>query len=150
MMRVLRAFFGALKITLRGEITTPAHLRPLEDWVNACLGYLGDVLDTADAQGIGAERRGTIRLKLDGRPTSLEQSLQMLRHNLVNEYPRLMRLDDAQALMVVQASNLNDQYRVSRFLSDGVIDSEDLQRSLEALNAHLLALPSIDFPPTEA
>ena len=149
-MRVLRAFFTALKMTLRGESATPAHLRPLQAWVDACSEYLSTVLQAADAQGMDTAKRGAIKLKLDGRMTSLEQSLQMLRHNLVNEYPRLIRLDDAQAIMVVQASNVNDQYRVSRFLADDAIGSADVRRSLQALDAHLLALPSIEFPQTDA
>ena len=90
----------------------------------------------------------TIQIKLDGRMTDLELTLQMLRHNLVNEYPRLIRLNESQAIQVIQASNMNDQYRISRFLGDGVVLAPELTRSLEALNAHLQALPPIEFPRT--
>ena len=73
----------------------------------------------------------------------------MLRHNLKNEYPRLIRLDDRYTLMVVQSINLNDQYRVSRFLADGVIESSSLRQALEGLNERLLNLPQLEYPENE-
>lgn len=107
---------------------------------------LSAVLDTADAQGFDQGQRQDLQLKLDGRLTSLEQSLQMLRHNLKNEYPRLMRLNDPYSMMVVQSINMNDQYRISRFLEEGVIESDPLRQALEDLNQRLLNLPQIAFP----
>lgn len=148
MMRLMRAILTALKMTLHGESLTPPHLRPLEDWLDDAMARLHDALRTAEAEGMHAEKRNAIQLKLDGRMTSLEQTLAMLRHNLVNEYPRLIQLNESQAIMVIQASNMNDQYRIGRFLTDDVIDSAELNRVLEALHAHLLALPSIEFPRT--
>jgi hypothetical protein len=105
-------------------------------------------LRAADARGIKESARRAIALEIDGRPTSLELALQMLRHNLNNEYPRLIRLNESHAILVVQASNMNDEYRLSRFLNADVILAPELRRSLEALHAHLLSLPSIEFPPT--
>ncbi len=144
MMRRLRALITALKITLRGESLTPSHLRPLEDWIDEALRILDETLRAADARGIKASARRTIALEIDGRPTDLELALQMLRHNLVNEYPRLMRLDDANAMLVIHASNMNDEYRLSRFLSADV----SLTPELQPLHAHLLALPVIEFSST--
>ena len=148
MMRLMRAIMTALKMTLRGESATPSHLRPLEDWIDAGLRQLDETVRAADALGLDVEKRNAIQLKLDGRMTDLELTLQMLRHNLVNEYPRLIRLNESQAIQVIQASNMNDQYRISRFLGDGVVLAPELTRSLEALNAHLQALPPIEFPRT--
>ena len=149
-MRKLRAVFTALKMTLSGESLTPPHLRPLESWIDEALRRLDQTLRAADARGIKESSRRTIVLEIDGRPTDLELALQMLRHNLVNEYPRLLRLDEPQAIMVVQASNMNDQYRIGRFLTDDVIESANLKRALEALHAHLLALPALESPDTDA
>lgn len=141
MMRFLRALLLALRMTLRGETLTPPHYRPLEAWVAEGLRLLEQV-DAATA----SERLdlSALQLKLDGRPTSLERALQMARHNLVNEYPRLIRLDDPYSMMVVQSSNMNDQYRVGQFLLADELTSETLRSSLAALNAHLLNLPQIE------
>lgn len=146
MSRAIRAFFRALRLALRGESLVPAHYRPLTAWMDAVWSQVSLVLDTADEHGLDQDRRQELRLKLDGRLTSFEQSLQMLRHNLKNEYPRLIQLNDGYSMMVVQSINMNDQYRVSRFLEDGVIESDPLRHALEDLNERLLDLPQINFP----
>ena len=120
MMRFARAFLQALRLTLRGESVTPAHYRPLETWIRDGL----TLLDTAE-RAAATERIDLValKLKLDGRPTSLDITLNMLRHNLTEEYPRLMRLDDPHSMTVVQSSNMNDQYRVAQFTQSDVISS---------------------------
>lgn len=143
MIKFLRAFWQALRLTLRGETLTPTHFQPLEIWIEGGLGKLTTVFETAEADAVDLD---ALQIRIDGRMTSLERTLQMVRHNLVNEYPRLIRLDDPYSMMVVQSSNMNDQYRVSQFLAADVIQSEALKRALADLDAHLLALPSIDRP----
>ena len=141
MMRFLRALIQTLRLTLRGESLTPRHYRPLEAWIARALALLNEVERAAAAQRLDL---AALQLKLDGRPTSLERTLQMLRHNLLNEYPRLMRLDDAFSMMVVNASNSNDQYRVSQFLTLSEIPAEipaETRAAIAALDAHLQSLP---------
>jgi len=142
MMRFLRALIKALRLTLKGETLTPPHYRPLAAWSARGLELLTRAERAAAGQGVDA---AALQLKLDGRPISLERTLQMLRHNLVNEYPRLMRLDDAYSMMVISASNMNDQYRVAQFLDVDAIPAET-RSALATLDAHLQALP----PPDES
>ncbi len=144
MRRFLRAFALALWLTLRGKSPSPARFRPLERWIADGLHLLKRVMDEAAAEGMGGARRETLRLKLDGRPTSLESALGMARHNLDFEYPRLLRLDDPHALTVLQSSNLNDQYRIARFAESDLIESPALKRSLSDLAAHLANMPATD------
>ena len=149
MIRTVRAFFRALQISLRGESLAPVHYRPLEAWMDAVGSQLALVIESADAQGFDRGQRQNLRLKLDGRLTSFEQTLQMLRHNLQNEYPRLIRVNDRYSMMVVQSINLNDQYRMLRFLEDGVIEPDPLRQALEGLNERLLNLPQLEYPENE-
>ena len=142
MMRFLRALTQALRLTLTGESLTPARYRPLEAWIARGLKLLEQVESAATAQHLDL---AVLQLKLDGRPTSLERTLQMAQHNLVNEYPRLIRLDDAYSMMVIGASNMNDQYRVAQFLEVEEIPAET-RAALAALDAHLQALPQ-PLPP---
>ena len=147
MIRFARAFIQALRLTLRGESLTPAQYRPLETWIDAGLPLL------AQAERAAAAEYGdlsALQLKLDGRPTSLETTLKMLRHNLTEEYPRLIRLDDPHSMTVVQSSNMNDQYRVGQFAAIDAISSPALRQALEGLNAHLLNLPAIEGPRSDA
>lgn len=146
MRRFWRAFWGALRLTLRGEAPSPAHFRPLVDWIATGLTLEAQVNAAAQAEGLDL---AALQLQLDGRPTSLERTLQMVRHNLVNEYPRLIQLDDPYSMMVVQASNMNDQYRVSQFLIADPLRSAALRRALAALEAHLGNLPMIERSPRQ-
>ncbi len=141
MIRYTRAVIQALRLTLRGESLSPARFRPLEAWIAQTLKLL------AQAEKAAAKDRidpAALQLKLDGRPTSLASALAMLRHNLLDVYPRLIRLDDPHSPTVLQSSNLNDQYRVAQFAAADDIRSPALRRALEALNAQLLNLPTID------
>lgn len=146
MSRLIRALIQALRLTLRGEAPTPPHFCPLEIWIAAGLSLMDELDALAAAESLDLDG---LRLKLDGRPTSLRRSLDMVRHNLASEYPRLVRLDDPFSMMVVQSSNLNDQYRVGQFLAAGIDFSPTLERALSALNSHLLNLPLIEGPATE-
>ena len=147
MIRFARAFIQALRLTLRGESLTPAHYRPLESWIQTGLGLLAGAERAAALERIDLT---TLQLKLDGRPTSLETTLRMLRHNLTEEYPRLIRLDDPHSLTVIQSSNMNDQYRVGQFAAADLIASTTLCRTLDDLSAHLLNLPAIERPQSDA
>lgn len=133
----------ALRLTLRGESLTPSHFRPLEKWIMDGLTLLDQAERAAAADHIDLV---ALQLKLDGRPTSLDTALKMLRHNLTEEYPRLIRLDDPHSMTVVQSSNLNDQYRVGQFAAADTTSSAALRRALADLDAHLRNLPDVDMP----
>lgn len=147
MIRFARAFLQALRLTLRGESLSPVRFRPLEAWIGDGLTLLDQAERAAAAEGIDL---AALELKLDGRPTSLDTALLMLRHNLIEEYPRLIRLDDPHSMTVVQSSNMNDQYRVGQFAESDAISSAALRRALQDLNAHLLKLPAIESVESDA
>ena len=147
MIRFARAFIQALRLTLRGESLTPAHYRTLEDWIATSMTLLVDAERAAAATKVDP---AALRLMLDGRQTSLETSLAMLRHNLVEEYPRLIRLDDPHSMTVVQSSNLNDQYRIGQFAAADAISSPALRRALDELNEHLQSLPAVERPQSDS
>lgn len=146
MTRFFRALIQALRLTLRGESLAPPHYRPLETWIADGLILLDQARELAVAESMDL---ANLQLRLDGRPTSLARSLDMVRHNLVDEYPRLIRLDDPYSVMVIQSSNFNDQYRISQFLAGDRRFPAQFTDALAALNSHLLNLPQIDRPETE-
>jgi len=145
-MRYVRAFVKALQMTLNGESVAPSHYKPLEDWINVGMQQLAVIITTADANGLTLAQRQVIKLKLDGRMTSLEQTLQMVRHNFMNEYPKLIQFDDSYTMMVIQSSNMNDQYRVSQFAFADDITSPEVKLVLETLSEHLMNLPTVERP----
>ena len=140
MIRFARAFIQALSLTLRGRSPTSPRYRPLQAWIAAGLALQTRAERVAAAESLDLT---ALELKLDGRMTSLASALAMTRHNLAEEYPRLIRLDDPHSMTVVQASNLNDQYRIGQFAESDLIASAALRRALNELNAHLQNLPTI-------
>lgn len=146
MLRYARAFVKALQMTIKGESIAPSYYQPLEDWIDAGLQQTAAIITRADASGLTQERRQTMKLKLDGHMTSLEQTLQMVRHNLATEYPKLIALDDPYTMMVIQSSNMNDQYRVSQFAFAEDITSPEVKSALETLSEHLTNLPAVERP----
>ena len=147
MIRYARAFIHALRLTLRGESLTPPRYRPLEAWIEAGSTKLKRAEQVAAAERVDLS---ALRLPLDGRPTSIETTLAMLRHNLTDVYPRLIRLDDPHSMTVVQSSNMNDQYRVAQFAAADALSSLALRQALEELNEHLLNLPAMEAPQSDA
>lgn len=155
MKRYIRAFIKAMQMTARGESInptpqTPSHYQSLEAWINNGLQILAHVITSADKDGLTLEQRENLKLRLDGRMTSLEQSLQMVRHNWVNEYPKLIQMDDTYTMTVVQSSNMNDQYRISQFAMSDEITSDIIKQTLNTLNEHLMNLPTIERPTEDA
>lgn len=144
MIRFARAFAQALRLTLLRQTPAPAHYRPLQAWMRQSLALLDQAERLATTESLDAS---ALRLKLDGRMTSLSTALKMLRHNLTEAYPRLIRLDDPHSMTVLQSSNMNDQYRIARFAASDQIASAALRQALNALDAHLHNLPAINRPP---
>ena len=136
----------ALWLSLRRQSVTPARFRPLEAWIEATLAALSNVEGAAASADLDLSAP---QLMLDGRETSLDISLAMLRHNLVEEYPRLIRLDDPHSMTVVQSSNLNDHYRIGQFADAPAIQSAAVRRALDDLRAQLEMLPASDQPPSD-
>ncbi len=147
MIHFARAFIKALRLTLRGDSVIAPHFQPLQSWIKAGLTKLAQAEAAAQQERVDP---ALLQLKLDGRPTSLAITLQMLRHNLTEAYPRLIRLNDPHSMTVVQSSNMNDQYRVAQFAARGGHSSAKLQRALDDLNRHLQRLPAIEAPQSDA
>jgi hypothetical protein len=144
-VRVLRAFFKAWWLVLRGQAITTPPARPHEDvwaWIQDSTLRLDTVVRIADKAGWGKSQREALKLKLDGRDTSLELVLAALRHNLTREYPMLLNADVAYNLLTLQALNVNDTYRVMRFATHEALAGTPLAGALAALQARLQACPA--------
>lgn len=141
MIRFIRAFFIALRMTLRGETIAPQ--RPmLRAWIQQANRLLDTVYATADKHGFKIQRRATLTLMIDRRDISMETILAGVRHNLTREYPYLLRQpDNRQNLNAIYATNMNDQFRVQRLADADIVDSPPVQTAITALANHLAAIP---------
>lgn len=141
MTRYIRAFFTALKMTLRGETAPPPPYAPLRAWINEASQRVQAVFAAADAAGLDHGRRQKLMLKLDGRATSLQTVLATVAYHVDTEYPHLLRDLDQHSVTAIYAGNLNDQYAVARLCELEAVQDSGLAAALQRLRDHLTAIP---------
>jgi hypothetical protein len=136
--RYLRAFFLALRMTLRGETLPPAPDTPLREWIAQALSRIEQVETLAARQQINPAE---VVLHLDMRDIRMSTILNTVRHHMTNDYPLLLRTPSAQSFNLIYANNLDDHYRVSRLESAPDLAGTPVQKAVAVLAAHLEAVP---------
>lgn len=134
-----RAFIVALRLTLRGEKPPLLQVRDryphLAAWWDQTAALVSAVERAAAASGIDPEQ---VKIHADKRDVAMATILRTVRYHAEHEYPYLFAHNDQYDSLMLQAINLNDRYLVMR-LSEAV--DAPVKPALEALAAHLLALP---------
>jgi hypothetical protein len=145
--RYLRAFRGAIRMTLHGEVYTAPVVpqSPLTTWISQYGILVGTVLKAADQNGIDQTQRKQVKLRLDGRQMSLETALMTLKFHATEEYPSLVRQGTGRGVhATLYATNLNDRYWISKMVETPELQKPDVQKALADLDAHLDAIPKLD------
>jgi hypothetical protein len=141
-LRVLRAFILAVKMTLRGEKPIPVALPPIVLWSRQLVERVDAVSRAADAHGLDKTARQKLALRLDGRMRNVEFVLATIRFHAAEEYPSLFQNGlTSRHLNAVYATNMNDQYWVSRLLEVDALQSPLLRTALDQLRLHLESVP---------
>jgi hypothetical protein len=149
MLRFIRAFFIALKMTLRGETPPPLPYQALRDWIEQGQELSQAAVATADESGLDAEQRKTITVIVDGREHSLETILQAVHYHLTTEYPYMLQHLTRHTVTAIYASNMNDQYAVDRVSNVPGLKDNPTGGAVNALRDHLNAIPqsnSLNLP----
>lgn len=145
--RYVKAFWGALRMTIRGEKITPTPVpsSPLTTWINQYLSLVDSVVRTTDQNGIDQATRKQIKLRLDGRQMSLETALLTLKFHATEEYPSLVRqgTEGRGVQNTLYATNMNDRYWISRMAENPELQKTDVQAALSALDKHLENIPRL-------
>ena len=145
--RYLRAFWGALRMTVRGEVYKPAPTppSPLTAWINQYTMLVDAVVRAANQNGVDQAARKNVTVRLDGRPMSLETALMTLKFHAAEEYPSLVRQGTGRGVQnTLYATNMNDRYWISRIVEAPELQTPDVQKALATLDAHLDAIPKLD------
>ena len=137
-MRYIRAFWQALILTIRGK-TISSPKTEFDQWCQKSTKLLEQVeqslIDQVEQPTEGVE------LKIDGRTTTAKVVLDILKHNLSEEYPRLLALQDEYQNLVIQATNVDDQHRIQKLQEVAVFQNPNIQTKLKELVAHLDKMP---------
>lgn len=141
MLRYIRAFVIALKMTLTGEKTPPVPYPNLQSWMREGQAKVGAVYQAAKQAGLDHTRLDGITLAIDKRPISLETVVGAVRFHLQDEYPALIRMNDEHTLTTIYALNLDDQHRMQQVIDHDMLPASPLLASLKALHEHLNNIP---------
>jgi hypothetical protein len=133
MQRYWRAFWTALKMTLRGE---RLHT-PLQDWLQQTAQALATIDQIAQREAIDP---AAVRLRIDRREISMATILQSVEFHRSQAYPRLLRETSHQAMNLIYAANMGDHFRLSR-LEAALPDDSPIRQAVAALGTHLEAIP---------
>jgi hypothetical protein len=95
-----------------------------------------------DALGLDKAARQQLTLRLDGRVRNVEFVLATIRFHAAQEYPSLFENGlSSRHLNAVYATNMNDQYWVSRLLEMDALQAPPLRAALDQLRLHLESVP---------
>ncbi|MCS6834888.1 MAG: hypothetical protein NZ750_02590 [Anaerolineae bacterium] len=145
LVRLWRAFWQALRLTLRGQtISAPPSPHPqLSAWAAEGQRLVEACQRLADAQGLSREKRRSLIVQVDRRPISLETVLSGLHYHFRMEYPSLILSDDEFSILTVSALNLDDVHRLKVLLQADFLQSSPLLPFLQRILAHCEALPQL-------
>lgn len=138
MLRYIKAFWTAFNMTLRGEKPIRPH-EALWDWIEQGHYLAEAVLDEADHHGLDRAAREQLTIHIEGRTMSMQTILAAVIYHTGQEYPYLLDHPTPHSITAIYASNLNDQFYVTR-LHESALDSP-VQARLLALRDHLSAVP---------
>ncbi len=147
--RYIQAFWGALRMTMRGETIKPAPPpSPLAEWVTEYARRIKTLLEAADQNGLDTTARKQIKLRLDGRQMSLDTVLLSLQFHATEEYTSLLRQGINQNILnTIYATNMNDHYWVITLAALPEMQKPFFQTLIKALETHLDSIPKTDALP---
>jgi len=133
MMRYVRAFFTALRITLAGDAPQPT---PLEHWITDAQRQLDALTKLADQHNIEPQQ---VMAEIDRRTMSMATIVDIVRFHLTEEYPIMLRHQTSDSLNYIYATNLDDHFRLTRL--EAALSTTPLQAAITRLSDHLEAIP---------
>lgn len=143
--RYVRAFIGAVRLTMKGE-TPPAPNHPeVRGWLKAGVMQFDETMRRVEQGGLTQASRQEIVLVADGRKITMEMILKSVHYHLTEEYPYLLRDETAYSRLAIHTSNFNDEYRIRRLIEklqeQQTPVPEAMLAALEALRLHLHSFP---------
>jgi len=143
MMRYIRAFFTALKLTLSGEAPATLAYQPLIDWLETTHQHAETVLEVADENGFDANKRKALTIMADGREQSMETIIKAVAYHTGEEYPYMLKHMTEHTITAIYASNMNDQYLVLRLAEKVQTDDAlaPIYKAIRALQDQLNTIP---------
>ncbi len=140
--RYLRAFVGAARMTLRGEVVQGVQdpYPNLTAWWRGIIELTDAVTRTADSNGLPKPAREKVILRVEGRDTSMQTILAAVRFHAAEEFPLLMRRQDEFNYLTLQATVINDRFLIFKLAQVESLPAA-VKIAIEKLSTHLETLP---------
>ncbi|MDX2078920.1 MAG: hypothetical protein SFZ02_20980 [bacterium] len=138
-----RGLWKTIVVLVRGGGKPPEEANiPYRRWTERTNALVTAVFAVADKEAISVATRESLKIKVDGREMSLQTLLQAIAYHAKEEYAYLLKNFTDNSLMTIQATNLNDEYALSRFIEAELIKSEAVLKALTNLHTHLKQVPN--------
>ncbi len=115
---------------------------PYRRWSERTVALVATVFSVSDKNGVVSETRETIKARIDGREMSLQTVLQAIHYHAKEEYAYLLKNLTDNSILTIQATNLNDEYALSRFIENTLIENSEIRMTLTHLHNHLKQIPN--------
>lgn len=135
MMRYVRALGQTVLMALRGELMQP---EPLDVWLNDVQRAVRAVEQAAQQQALDP---ALIQLTIDRRTLSMKTIVDTVAYHIEQEYPYARQQFGLNALMMMQAGNMDDHFRVLRLAGLPMLENTPTGAALARLAAILEAFP---------
>jgi hypothetical protein len=136
MFRYAKAFWRVLKATVTGQEAIP-HLS-LRFWVEPIPGLVDAVHEAADQANVNQD---AVTIRVDGREQSMKTILDAVTYHARQEYPYILRHLTEHSVTAIYASNMNDQYAVSRLNEHPSLEHPALKIAVDELHQQLQSIP---------
>lgn len=141
MLRYIRAFWTALRMTLRGDRPPVSPYASLSEWMEQAANLADAVIRAANSRQLDTAALKTIKVRIDGRDTNVEVVLALIKHHMNEEYPYLLRHLTRNNINAIHAGNLNDVYHVTTLIDLPILQDAVIRQALTRLKDHLEAIP---------
>lgn len=140
--KYFRAFIKTLRLMISGGKLPEEANMPYRRWSERTVALVATVFSISDKNAFSSEKREAIKAKIDGREMSLQTVLQVIHYHAKEEYTYLLKNLTDNSITTIQATNLNDEYALSRFIENTLIENGEIRQGLTHLHNHLKQIPN--------
>lgn len=139
--RYLRAFIGAIRMTISGQTPPPSPLAGLRAWMTLTPALVDAALTACAQAGLDEAARRNTSLVVEGRRVNLNTIVLAPKFHAQHEYPLLLQNLDGRSLAALYGTNVNDCFLLDRFIP--VLPLGEPQKAIEQLVIHLKNAPVV-------
>lgn len=139
LIRVLRAFVTAMRMTVRGEKPPQSPYAPLLAWMQQTVTLTDSAFAAAAAAGLDQTARRKLTMTAEGRRTNMETVLAAVKFHAAEEYKHLLTTPTPTVIGAIYGTNLNDRFLLSKLFD--ILEAESARAAVGRLMSHLESIP---------